>query len=42
MHMLRCLFFIEAQNQFIIRATHLVGANNDKVDDLPRGKHGHF
>ncbi len=38
MHMLRCLFFIEAQNQFIIRATHLAGAKNDKADDLSRGK----
>ncbi len=38
MHMLRCLFFIEAQNQFIIRVTHLAGAKNDKADDLSRGK----
>ena len=42
MHMLRCLFYIEAQGQFIIIAEHVEGTSNDKADDLSRDKLSSF
>ena len=38
MHMLRCLFFIEAHQQFHITACHIPGAENKLADDLSHNK----
>ena len=38
MHLLRCLFFIEAQFQFRLSAAHIPGVHNSLVDDLSRNK----
>ena len=36
MHLLRCLFFFEAQGQFRVYAKHISGSCNGKADDLSR------
>ena len=36
MHLLRCLFFIEATNHFTITPAHIAGAQNSLADDLSR------
>lgn len=36
MHLLRCLFFIEAHYQFELTATHIAGVANSLADDLSR------
>ena len=37
MHMLRCLFFVEAAYNFKLVATHITSIENDIADDLSRG-----
>ena len=34
MHLLRCLFFIEAEYHIILSVSHIAGVNNDLADDL--------
>ena len=36
MHLLRCLFFIEAENHFTLSVTHISGETNVLADDLSR------
>ena len=36
MHLLHCLFFLEASFQFSLVASHIPGANNTRADDLSR------
>ena len=36
MHLLRCLFFIEAHYRFSLSLVHIAGVANDLVDDLSR------
>lgn len=36
MHLLRCLFFIEARGHFQLSPKHISGVNNRAADDLPR------
>ena len=36
MHLLRCLFFIEAQFSFTLTLKHIPGVENDRADDLSR------
>ena len=38
MHLLRCLFFIEAQHGFTLSLVHISGVNNDLADDLSRDR----
>lgn len=38
MHMLHCLFFIEAHFQFKLAAAHVPGVHNELADDLSRNK----
>ena len=38
MHLLRCLFFLEAHYQFELVATHLPGVENSLADDLSRNR----
>ena len=38
MPMLRCLFFVEAQCQCTIVASHIPGQHNDLADDLSRNR----
>lgn len=42
MHMLRCLFFVEAQYQFRLSANHIAGVHNSLADDLSRDRLGSF
>ena len=42
MHLLRCLFFMEAQLQFELIATHIVGVHNSLADDLSRNRRSSF
>ena len=42
MHMLRCLFFIEAKLQFKTTAVHIPGVDNELADDLSRDQHIQF
>ena len=42
MHMLRCLFFIEAHHQFKVGATHIPGSDNTRADDLSRDNCARF
>ena len=39
MHLLRCLFFYEAQGQFQIVPKHISGSCNGRADDLSRNNH---
>ena len=38
MHLLRCLFFIEAKHQFTMSIVHIAGVDNDLADDLSRNQ----
>ena len=38
MHLLRCLFFIEAQYGFRLSVSHIAGVANDLADDLSRNR----
>ena len=38
MHLLRCLFFIEADNGFSLSVVHIAGVANELADDLSRNK----
>ena len=40
MHILRCLFFIEAYHQFQLTARHFPGIQNTMADDLSRNQLG--
>ena len=42
MHMLRCLFFIEAHHQFLLSAVHIAGVKNTLADSLSRNKRESF
>lgn len=42
MHLLRCLFFLEAKHQFICRAEYISGVQNGLVDDLSRNRSDSF
>ena len=42
MHLLRCLFFIEARFDFQLRCKHIPGGQNDKADDLSRNNVNSF
>jgi len=42
MHLLRCLFFIEAQFSFTITLKHIPGVDNNLADDLSRDKLSSF
>ena len=42
MHLIRCLFFLEAWYEFEITATHLPGKKNTLADDLSRNRVSHF
>ena len=42
MHLLRCLFFMEAQLQFELIAMHIAGVHNSLADDLSRNRHSSF
>ena len=42
MHLLRVLFFVEAQSQFRISAYHIAGASNTLADHLSRNQQGLF
>ena len=42
MHILRCLFFIEAYHQFQLTACHITGIQNTMADDLSRNQLGSF
>ena len=42
MHLLRCLFFLEAHYQFHIVAVHVPGKDNVWADDLSRDRHLSF
>ena len=37
-HLLRCLFFIEAEFNFALSGTHIAGVDNHLADDLSRDK----
>ena len=37
-HLLRCLFFIEAEFNFALNGTHIAGVDNHLADDLSRDK----
>ena len=41
-HILRCLFFIEAYHQFQLTACHIPGIQNTMADDLSRNQLGSF
>ena len=38
MHLLRCVFFLEAHYQFELVAVHIAGVRNDLADDLSRNR----
>jgi hypothetical protein len=38
MHLLRCLFFIEAKYDFMLVALHIPGVLNDLADDISRNR----
>ena len=42
MHLLRCLFFIEAKYQFVITVEHIAGSDNSLADDLSRDRLSSF
>ena len=42
MHLLRCLFFIEAKRQFKLVAVHVPGRHNSLADDLSRNRLADF
>ena len=42
MHLLRCLFFIEAECAFALSLVHIAGVDNDLADDLSRDKLSSF
>ena len=42
MHLLRCLFFIEAEYQFTLSVAHIAGVANDLADDLSRDQLSSF
>ena len=42
MHLLRCIFFIEAQHDFQLSCTHIMGKSNDLADDLSRNRLSSF
>ena len=42
MHLLRCLFFIEASFECRITATHIPGVHHDLADDLSRDRRSSF
>ena len=42
MHLLRCLFFIEARYDLEISCTHIPGRENDLADDLSRNRMSAF
>lgn len=42
MHLLRCLFFIEAYFQFDLHAVHVSGVHNTLADDLSRNNLASF
>ena len=41
-HLLRCLFFIEAERGFSLSVVHIAGVANDRADDLSRDKLSSF
>ena len=42
MHLLRCLFFMEAQLQFELTTTHIAWVHNSLADDLSRNRRSSF
>ena len=42
MHLLRCLFYIEAENHFTLSVTHISGETNTLVDDLSHNRLSSF
>ena len=42
MHLLRCLFFIEAEHKFVLSVVHIAGVANDLADDLSRDQLASF
>ena len=42
MHLLRCLFFLEAQHQLNLSSVHIPGVLNDLADDLSRDRLSSF
>ena len=42
MHLLRCLFFLEADYGFSLSIVHIAGIANDRADDLSRNKMSSF
>jgi len=42
MHLLRCLFFLEATYQFELTAAHVAGKDNQLADDLSRNQLSSF
>lgn len=42
MHLLRCLFFIEAEHSFTLSLIHIAGVENDLADDLSRNNLSSF
>ena len=42
MHLIRCLFFLEAWFEFKLIAAHLPGRENTLADDLSRNRKSHF
>ncbi len=42
MHLLRCLFFVEAVYQFQLSASHIPGRDNTEADDVSRDRLSSF
>ena len=42
MHLLRCLFFLEAEHDFTLSVVHIAGVANELADDLSRNRLSSF